>query len=268
MIIGLAGKSSVGKDESAHIINYLCSKSELPYKDWKKHYIFSSAILDKFENKKFADRIKDIICLLIGCTRTQLEDRDFKENSLGEDWNTYVIYHYKIPGEYKRCGSAEEAINELSKLTGFRRQNYYIQEEVITPRLLMQLLGTEFGRKLVHPNLWVSSLFVDYKLEFKNNPFYHTKNIYDVSEEDEINNLPMFPNWIISDVRFPNEIEAIKKRDGILIKLVRDTGLNSTHGSEIALDNYPWTDYVIDNNGTIEELVEKLREILIKENII
>ena len=39
------------------------------------------------------------------------------------------------------------------------------------------------------------------------------------------------------------------------------------HPSETALDNHPF-DYTIDNNGTIEELIEKVREILIKEKLI
>ena len=39
------------------------------------------------------------------------------------------------------------------------------------------------------------------------------------------------------------------------------------HPSETALDNHSF-DYTIDNNGTIEELIEKVREILIKEKVI
>jgi len=39
------------------------------------------------------------------------------------------------------------------------------------------------------------------------------------------------------------------------------------HLSETALDNYSF-DYTIDNNGTIEELIIKVKEILIKEKLI
>ena len=39
------------------------------------------------------------------------------------------------------------------------------------------------------------------------------------------------------------------------------------HPSETALDDYQF-DYVIDNNGTIEELIEKVKVILIKEKLI
>jgi len=41
----------------------------------------------------------------------------------------------------------------------------------------------------------------------------------------------------------------------------------SKHPSETALDTATF-DYIIDNNGTIEELIIKVKKILIKERII
>jgi len=40
------------------------------------------------------------------------------------------------------------------------------------------------------------------------------------------------------------------------------------HESETALDNWTDWDYVIDNNGTLEELVEKVKQILIELNML
>lgn len=105
--------------------------------------------------------------------------------------------------------------------------------------------------------------------------FMKRENIY---KEKESLNLK-YPSWCITDVRFPNEAKAIKDRGGLLIRVNR---LNSTpqdghifvpnkdrtHPSETSLDNYEEFDYVIKNEGTIEELIEKVREILIKEKII
>ena len=52
-------------------------------------------------------------------------------------------------------------------------------------------------------------------------------------------------NWVISDVRFLNEAESIRKRGGILIRLEGDpTGIRAkdtrdpNHESEIQLDDY------------------------------
>ena len=40
-----------------------------------------------YENKKYADTIKDIVCMLIGCTREDLEDKEFKNTELGKEWH-------------------------------------------------------------------------------------------------------------------------------------------------------------------------------------
>jgi hypothetical protein len=68
---------------------------------------------------------------------------------------------------------------------------------------------------------------------------------------------------IIPDVRFPNEVEAIKSEGGIVIRLTRNT-FNSDAEAETALDNnvfdYKKFDIVIDNGDmSIEELCSTLK---------
>jgi hypothetical protein len=87
------------------------------------------------------------------------------------------------------------------------------------------------------------------------------------------------PNWIITDMRFPNELEAVVKRNGITIRVVRPHGYTdpntgvykemplSYHLSETSLDDAEF-DYTILNDGSLEDLVKKVREILITEKII
>jgi hypothetical protein len=91
-----------------------------------------------------------------------------------------------------------------------------------------------------------------------------------------------YPNWIITDMRFPNEMEAVVKRNGITIRVVRacsecgKTGhhkmscskqYTKEHSSETALDDAKF-DYEIINDAGIPELIEKVRKILIKEKLI
>ena len=177
---------------------------------------------------KFADKLKDIVCLLIGYTRSQLEAREFKEKELGEEW-----WYYK---------------GRNNSLIAYSKDSKRNREDLIklTPRLLLQLVGTDLFRNQLHPNTWVTATFANYQ-----------------------NN-----NWIITDMRFPNELEAIKKRNGITIRINRGpierTGKmiqEPEHISETALDNAKF-DYVIENDGTIEELIEQVKKILIKEEII
>ena len=109
-----------------------------------------------------------------------------------------------------------------------------------TNRELLQRFGTEVGRS-ISPTLWVDALFTSY------------------SEHD---------HWIIPDVRFPSEAQAIKDRGGIIIRVDRETLSHDNHPSETALDDYEGFDYRIDNNNDIEYLIGKVKEIMSQLNLI
>lgn len=70
---------------------------------------------------------------------------------------------------------------------------------------------------------------------------------------------------IITDGRDPMEFAEVKRRGGVLIFLLRNTGSEDAHATE-----NDWRscepDYVIDNNGTEEELESKLTELAAKLN--
>jgi hypothetical protein len=118
----------------------------------------------------------------------------------------------------------------------------------MTYREFLQKLGTEAMRDGLHTNVWVNALFTDYRL-------------WSDGSKD------WYPNWIITDMRFENELEAIVKKGGITIRVVRPGTVIGNHPSETALDGFIMH-YEIINDGTIEDLIEKVKEILIKEQII
>ena len=66
-------------------------------------------------------------------------------------------------------------------------------------------------------------------------------------------------NYIIADVRYPNEVKAIKERNGILLRIDRENAGAGNHSSETALDDYKEWDVHIKNNGSIEDLFEAMR---------
>ena len=105
------------------------------------------------------------------------------------------------------------------------------RSEPMTVRELLQKLGTEAMRNGLHTNAWVNATFANFS--------YYSK-------------------WLITDVRFPNEAAAIIEKGGILVRLQRnsDTG---DHPSETALDDYDFK-IVIENTGTLSELIQKARE--------
>lgn len=281
MLIGISGKLNSGKDTIGLIIQWLTSSyiRDLWLNEFEV-YLDEAHKFDtdaKWEIRKYADKLKDIVCLLIGCTREQLEDGEFKEKELGEEWwyykaSTYGLVSYN--SKYKD-NEGTDRVN-LGNVAWNVKEFSLIK---LTPRLLLQLLGTECGREIIHPNIWVNALMSEYK----------GVDLY--RKEDPLNPW-LFPNWIITDVRFPNELKAIKDRKGITIRVNRfpksiwistaghkipvEIPFDRTnhkhlavwrgtcmqqHESEKALDNAEF-DYVIENDGTIAQLTEKISIIL------
>jgi hypothetical protein len=83
----------------------------------------------------------------------------------------------------------------------------------LTPRYVLQVWGTEVARKSFHDDTWIASL--ENKLRKTNNDI------------------------VISDVRFPNEIAAIKRAGGVVIRVTRgpepewyDAALSANRGPE------------------------------------
>lgn len=76
-------------------------------------------------------------------------------------------------------------------------------------------------------------------------------------------------NILVSDVRLKHEINKFEKYDAIKIRIEADRDERAKRGklveendsTETDLDDYKKWDYVIKNNGTIEELEEKAEEI-------
>jgi hypothetical protein len=129
-----------------------------------------------------------------------------------------------------------------------------------TPRLALQLMGTEVGRDVFHKDFWVIKL----------------KNYIDNSPEQ---------NYVITDVRFQNEIEFINKSGGTLIEIKRgikphwyEIASKANHGdhkaeafmvnqSGVHESEWRWVggniDHTIDNDGSLEDLKKNLKNCLI-----
>ena len=132
----------------------------------------------------------------------------------------------------------------------------------LTPRWILQNWGTEVCRKGFHDDIWIASL--ENKLR---------------ASTDDI---------VISDCRFPNEIAAIKKAGGRVVRVVRgaepewyqlavsrNRGPNNNsswalsgrqleqlgiHASETAWVGTKF-DAVLDNNSTLEDLYQQIMHL-------
>jgi len=83
----------------------------------------------------------------------------------------------------------------------------------MTARELMQVLGTDIGRKMFDNNIWVNATFNNIK---KDNPKIA----------------------IIDDLRFCSEADAVLRERGVVVLLSRNSDSTDIHGSEKDLENF------------------------------
>ena len=123
-----------------------------------------------------------------------------------------------------------------------------------SPRLALQLMGTEAGRDVFHKDIWVISLL------------NRSKN----------------KDVVVTDVRFKNEIEYIQNNGGIVVRIKRgedpewvdsltkintqDKRIEYMEKFSIHQSEWDWVgcdfNYEIANNGTIEELGNRVDSVL------
>lgn len=286
-IIAISGKIGSGKDTVGTIIRLLTSNLDVDVKYLIEVFdevgslppvpIYNSS----WAVKKFAGKLKQTVSILTGIPVADLEKQEVKDRVLSNEW-CRIITSLPLSSDVNKIIKDRNYINAFFEQT----DKSFIIYEKMTVRQLLQEVGTDAMRNVIHTNIWVNALFADYKAVDRRT----------VQDPDDSN--IEYPNWIITDLRFPNELEAVKQRNGITIRVVRQhdvkiqhsgnpddytiekfdetnpkhTSLKlgqelNLHPSETALDNAKF-DYTIENNGTIEELIEKVKQILIKEKII
>lgn len=104
-------------------------------------------------------------------------------------------------------------------------------------RRLLQAYGTEAGRDIHGPDCWINA----WKRKY----------------------LTMTDNVVVTDVRFPNEADAIKELGGVVIEIMgppRRGGVDSTHASESGIGRR--ADMTLVNEGSIEELHQRIRKMV------
>lgn len=122
----------------------------------------------------------------------------------------------------------------------------------LTPRWVLQYWGTEVCRQGFHEDIWTASL--------ENRLRKTTDNV------------------VISDCRFENEIQAIKRQSGITVRVVRGSDPEWVSMAKYDFDSfrrcYPDVhaseyssvmlkyDHVIQNDGSIEQLYDQINSLL------
>jgi hypothetical protein len=184
-----------------------------------------------FQKDSFAAPLKDAVAQIFSWDREMLEGTTTESRAWRE-----------IPDPY------------WSKVFGYD----------VMPRMVLQKFGTESVRDVFHDDIWVKSLV----RRIETSPHH---------------------KFVVSDVRFQNEVRAIQELGGIIIRVRRGgepnwflTAEQANRGHQDAIrymidfgihrSEWDWIgcgfDYVIENDGTIEELKQKVLKIVDKHTVL
>ena len=183
-----------------------------------------------YRRDSFANTLKDAVACVFGWDRVLLEGRTKEAREWREQVDTWWAARLNMPN--------------------------------LTPRLMLQLWGTEVCRNGFHDDIWIASL--------ENKMRKTTDNI------------------VISDVRFPNEIKAIHNAGGIVVRIKRGddpvwyqdaVNMNEGKGNMswllstdklkrlgIHASETSWVggniDHIVYNDTTIDELFEQIKNLV------
>lgn len=132
----------------------------------------------------------------------------------------------EMTDKFLECFGADEATRIRMVYGDLKEQR--IEAFGCTPRHLMQTLGTEWGRNCVGEQVWVRLAIA--------RALSSTRPV------------------VIDDMRFPNEMVAVRAAGGVCVKVERPGVVRATeHASEGQLDNAHF-DWTFVNNSTIDAL--------------
>lgn len=106
-----------------------------------------------------------------------------------------------------------------------------LKEKAPGVRVLLQRLGSDVGREMFGEDFWVDQAF---------------------------SGIGWGESVVFTDVRFPNEAEAIRGRGGVVWNVVRPgVGVVNGHVSESAMAGFVFDETVV-NDGSLDDLREKV----------
>ena len=173
-----------------------------------------------YKKESFAASLKDVLTAIFGWDREMLEGSTIESRAWRNEVDTWWATKLGIPG--------------------------------LTPRMMMQNIGTDILRKHFSDNIWIASL--ERKL------------------------LASDRNIVISDCRFPNEIDSVKKHGGEIIWVQRgnlpywytdakedlqnNPGIMAAKHSNIHISEWAWVgaevDSIIHNDSTLATLYDTI----------
>ena len=197
MILSLSGKKQAGKDTVAFM-------------------------LPNFKRYAFADTLKSYCAEAFDLSLDFFHNNDLKD----KPFSTPITLNVKL-------------LNRLSDVMEFDTHDHYYRVGcgiiLVSPRHLLQFIGTDLIRKTVDDNFWVN------------------KTLSNIQKEN--------CDVVVTDVRFSNERKSLKSLGAKNILINRGSNNSDGHASENDLGNESEYDIVIDNNGSLADLQAKVKNL-------
>ena len=246
-ILGISGRKQSGKNTTANILHGIILHQMKNIEDWSigsdgQLLVLTDRGWGEFDITRkdesfaeyaeynmwpyvklysFADELKRICIDLFGISHECVFGTDEQKNQLQD----HLLWE-NMPKAINSTIMRKMMPPDARTSCGWR-------EGPMTAREFMQFFGTDVMRKMYEP-IWVNSC-ID-KIQ---------------REQSEL--------AIIADVRFPNEAKAIEEAGGNLVRLTRQVNQDG-HSSEVALDDYPFTDYLDNKDNSIDSLLVKVKK--------
>ncbi|HLD91079.1 MAG TPA: hypothetical protein VI911_08720 [Patescibacteria group bacterium] len=200
----------------------------------------ANVLIDNFGYKRIslADPLKKI--LYIGLkeyfTLNDFYDQNIKDLTFDKYTSYPELVLTKVQIERIVC-----AININYNLTGVEMdiiREWFRNEKFYSLRDLMQRFGTDLCRNLINKQIWI------------------------LTSQKQINhtsiNSPEI-NFVISDIRFPEERQMVKNLNGLLLLVKRDLKIEGeVHTSEQSLGDDSEYNTIIHNTSTLEDLEKNI----------
>ena len=197
-----------------------------------------------FRKTSFATALKEAARAIFGFTEDQLYGPKEVKEAVDPFWNArlniYEVTWLAVTEGDKTSLLCEEPFEKMRSFVPV--DQFTFERLLVTPRLILQLLGTEAGRNIFGQCLWVETV---------------ARRIFKSDQE----------RWVIPDARFPNEVDAVQKWNGKVYEVKREIagaiGGTKGHASENSLQTFTGWDGIIDNNSSFPALYKNVEDIIV-----
>ena len=234
IILGICGQKSSGKDSFADIAKKILQS-------------------DKVMKLSFAKPLKDFVINLFNLQSKYAWGSEADKNYPIATWGKY--FTQDALDKYKKENDTLLSTREILQVVGtdvMRLGNFNFLVEDLRSKV-KSFIMKHFNKEVAHDTIWIDLLKKD--IEDLN-----ARGIADI--------------FIISDVRFANEVNSVKSWGGKVVRLYRDTNLTNSipHPSELEMNNIldKEFDYVLyeEDNVNLKQLRKFVLRVLMEEKLV